>query len=238
MDRVKELIQLAQQGDQEAKNDIVKENAGLIWSIARKFMGRGYDLEDLFQVGSIGLLKCIEKFDLSMDVKFSTYAVPMIMGEIKRFLRDDGLIKVSRPLKEIAAKAKYAKEAMMHKNGAEPTVSQLAEAVGVSVEDLIMALEAGVEVESIYSTVYQNDGNPVYLLDKLENKKDDEENTIDFLTLKEMIGKLDKKERQVIVLRYFQDQTQSQVAKAIGISQVQVSRIEKRVLNAMRERFG
>lgn len=238
MDRTKELIKLAQNGDEVAKENIIIENSGLIWSIVRKFMGRGYDLEDLYQIGSIGLLKCIEKFDLSYDVKFSTYAVPMIIGEIKRFLRDDGMIKISRPLKETAIKAKYMQESMRHKNGGEPTMTELADALGISTEDLVLAMEAGRDVESIYSTVYQGDGSPVYLIDKLEQKADHDNNIVDIITLKEILGKLAPKERQIIMMRYFDDKTQSEIAKIIGISQVQVSRIEKRVLGTIREKFG
>lgn len=238
MDRTKELIKLAQQGDEYAKESIIKENSGLIWSIVRKFMSRGYDLEDLYQIGSIGLLKCIEKFDLSYDVKFSTYAVPMIIGEIKRFLRDDGMIKISRPLKEIAMKAKYMQEAMRHKNGCEPTVMELSKALEISAEDLVLAMEAGRDVESIYSTVYQGDGSPVYLIDKLEQKEGNDDNIVDIITLKDILGRLKPKERQIIMMRYFDDKTQSEIAKVVGISQVQVSRIEKRVLSAIREKFG
>lgn len=238
MDRTQELIQMAQKGDDTAKETLMKENSGLIWSIVRKFKGRGYDLEDLYQIGSIGLLKCIEKFDLSFEVRFSTYAVPMIMGEIKRFLRDDGMIKVSRPLKEMAAKAKYLQESMMHKTGKEPTIGELAQELGTSPEELVVAMDAGREVESIYSTVYQGEGNPVYLIDKLEQKEAEDNNLVDIITLKEILNKLDKKERQIIVMRYFDDKTQSDIAHVLGISQVQVSRIEKKVLNSIRERFG
>lgn len=238
MDRTQQLIQLAQKGDESAKELIIKENSGLIWSIVKKFKGRGYDLEDLYQIGSIGLLKCIEKFDLSFDVRFSTYAVPMIMGEIKRFLRDDGMIKVSRPLKEMAVKAKYLQESMMHKNGKEPTIKELANELSTTPEELAVAMDAGREVESIYSTVYQGDGSPVYLIDKLEQKEAQEDELVDIITLKEILGKLNQKERQIIVMRYFDDKTQSDIAKILGISQVQVSRIEKKVLSAIRQKFG
>ncbi len=238
MDHTKELIKQAQEGNEEAKELIIKENSGLIWSIVRKFMGRGYDMEDLYQIGAIGLLKCIEKFDLSFEVKFSTYAVPMIMGEIKRFLRDDGLIKVSRPLKEIAMKAKYLQESLRHKNGCDPTITEMAEELGVAPEELVMAMDAGREVESIYQTVYQGDSSPVYLIDKLGQKEDNGDNVVDIITLKEILGKLKPKERQIIMMRYFDDKTQSEIARVIGISQVQVSRIEKKVLCDIREKFG
>jgi len=232
-----ELIKRAQSGDIDATQEIVETNSRLVWSIVRKFIGRGCEPDDLFQIGSIGLLKCIEKFDLSYDVKFSTYAVPMIMGEIKRFLRDDGIIKVSRSLKEIAVKAMYMTDTLTKKNGAAPTVNELAENLDVDVTDLLMALEANNEVESIYQTVYQNDGNPVFLLDKLE-QKGSEEDIVDNITLKQAIGTLSGKERQIIMMRYFDDKTQSEVADMIGISQVQVSRIEKKILKRIRDNIG
>jgi RNA polymerase sporulation-specific sigma factor len=237
MDRTLELIKLAQAGDEEAKGSIVKENMGLIWSIVKRFINRGYEAEDLFQIGSIGLLKCIDKFDLNYEVKFSTYAVPMIMGEIKRFMRDDGMIKVSRPLKEMATKAKYAREAIIQRDGREPTINELAESINVSAEELALAMEAGMEVESLYSTIYQGDGSPIYLIDKLEQTESCDENSVDMIALKQIINQLNPKERQIIIMRYFHDKTQSQVAKIIGISQVQVSRIEKKVLQSIREKL-
>ena len=233
-----ELIKLAQNGDKNATEMIIEQNTGLIWSVVRRFLNRGYDADDLYQIGSIGLLKCIKKFDINFDVKFSTYAVPMIMGEIKRFLRDDGLIKVSRPLKEIATKAKYMRDVLTKQNDEEPTISELAIAIDVSLEDLIVALDADKEIESLYSTVYQSDGKSVYLIDKLELKNDNQEKIVDNIVLKDIIENLEPRERDIITLRYFEDKTQSQVAKIIGVSQVQVSRIEKRVLAKIREKFN
>ena len=232
------LIKLAQNGDEKAIETIIETNSGLIWSIVKRFLNRGYEADDLFQIGSIGLLKCIKKFDINYEVKFSTYAVPMIMGEIKRFLRDDGLIKVSRPLKEIATKAKYMRDVLTKKNNEEPTINELAIAIDVSIEDLVLALDADREVESLYSTVYQNDGKSVYLIDKLELKNDNQDKIVDNIVLKDIIENLDPREKQIITLRYFEDKTQSQVAKLIGVSQVQVSRIEKKVLTKIREKFG
>lgn len=237
MDNTLELIKLAQSGDKNASQKIVSQNMGLIWSIVKKFTNRGYEAEDLFQIGSIGLLKCIDKFNLDYDVKFSTYAVPMIMGEIKRFMRDDGMIKVSRPLKEMAAKAKYARETIIQRDGKEPTINELAEAINVSAEELALAMEAGMEVESLYNTIHQGDGNPIYLIDKLEQTEVCDENMVDMIALKQIINQLNKKERQIIIMRYFHDKTQSQVAKIIGISQVQVSRIEKKVLQSIKEKL-
>ena len=228
------LIKLAQNGDEKAIEIIIETNSGLIWSVVKRFLNRGYEADDLFQIGSIGLLKCIKKFDINYEVKFSTYAVPMIMGEIKRFLRDDGLIKVSRPLKEIATKAKYMRDVLTKKNNEEPTINELAIAIDVSIEDLVLALDADREVESLYSTVYQNDGKSVYLIDKLELKNDNQDNIVDNIVLKDIIDNLEPREKQIITLRYFEDKTQSQVAKLIGVSQVQVSRIEKKVLTKIR----
>jgi len=233
-EKMLELIHKAQSGDKDASDQIIRENMGLVWSVAKKFSGRGYDLEDLFQIGSIGLLKCIQKFDTSYDVQFSTYAVPMIMGEIKRFLRDDGMIKVSRPLKEIAVKARYMQDNIIKSTGRQPTVSELAGALDVSMEDLIMALEAGMEVESLYSTINQGDGTSIFLIDKLDQKSGENDNILDIIALKQVISQLKPKERQVIMMRYFDDKTQTEVAKEIGVSQVQVSRIEKKVLNNIR----
>ena len=230
-----ELITLAQQGDEEATETIIRENSGLIWSVVKKFAGRGYEADDLYQIGAIGLLKCIRKFDMSYDVKFSTYAVPMIIGEIKRFLRDDGIIKVSRPMKELAGKARYMQEALTNRLGRTPTLSELADEVGANVEDLIVAMESGLEVESLYTTIHQGDGGPIYLIDKL-NSHDNTE-MVDIIALKQIIGRLKPKERQVIWMRYFQDKTQTEVAKEIGVSQVQVSRIEKKVIEFLREQM-
>ena len=232
------LIERAQQGDDAAAEQLIKENSGLIWSVVKKFSKRGYEPDDLFQIGAIGLLKCIRKFDSSFDVKFSTYAIPMIIGEIKRFLRDDGLIKISRPLKELATKARYVQEQLTARHGRQPSIGELAKELGVDVEDLVVALEAGLDVESLHTTIYQGDGSPIYLIDKVAQNLDSSDKTITVMALKQLIDRLKPKERQVIVLRYFQDKTQMEVAKAIGVSQVQVSRIEKKVLQSLREALG
>lgn len=234
-DRVKELIKLAQNGDETAKSIIIKENSGLIWSIVRRFRERGCDAEDLFQIGSIGLLKCIDKFDLNYNVEFSTYAVPMVMGEIKRFLRDDGMIKVSRPLKELAVKARYMQEAMFKKNGEMPTVSVLAKAVGADTETLAEALESARDIESINRTVYQSDGNGIFLIDKITGGENNEDTIVDVIALREIMENMPETERKILKMRYFDDKTQAETASAIGISQVQVSRIEKRAKEFLKE---
>lgn len=232
-----ELIKRSKQGDKEARNQVVTENIGLVWSIVRRFANRGHELDDLFQIGSIGLIKAIDKFDTSFEVKFSTYAVPMITGEIKRFLRDDGMIKVSRSLKETAYKAKIASDKLGNFLGREPTIEEISKELSVPIEDIVMALESGAEVESLYKTIYQGDGNAIYLIDKLEENKDENQSMIDRIALKEILDTLEEKDRDLIKLRYFYDKTQTDIAKELGISQVQVSRLEKKILKKMRERF-
>ena len=238
MDETGRLIQLAHGGDQEARDRLVSENLGLIWSIVRRFNGRGYEMEDLFQIGSIGLLKAIDKFDLSFDVKFSTYAVPMISGEIRRFLRDDGIIKVSRVLKETAAKAKGMKEQLNIRLGREPTMQEIADAMGICVEELASAMESGAEVESLQKTIYHGDGNSIHLMDKLEEKSNPAEEVLNKILLGKLLKELEPQERKIIVLRYYKELTQTQIAKELGISQVQVSRLEKKILKAMREKLA
>ncbi len=238
MDRTIELIKRAREGDQTARNQVAAENLGLVWSVVRRFAGRGHDLEDLYQIGCIGLLKCIDKFEPAFDVKFSTYAVPMIMGEVKRFLRDDGMVKVSRSLKETAYKVYTVREKMVNENGTEPTLEELASCLDIDKEEIVVALEANSEVESIYKTIYQNDGNAIYLIDKLVSTEDESQKAINQLALEELMQQLDEKERTIIRMRYFEDKTQTEIAGKLGISQVQVSRMEKKVLLKMREQIN
>lgn len=230
-----ELIQKAQDGDKKATEKLVEFNLGLVRSIIKKFKNRGYDREDLFQLGSIGLIKAIQNFDTSYNVKFSTYAVPMIMGEIKRFLRDDGIIKVSRSLKETYQKIHQAKENLSKILQREPTLEEISEELKIDKEEIIMALESGYTPEYLYATIHQDDGSPVLLIDKISDESAEDISVVDHITLKEMISKLESRERQIVVMRYFQDKTQTEIAKKLGISQVQVSRIEKKILNRMRE---
>ena len=237
MDHTIALIQKSHQGDEEAKAQIVEENTGLIWCVVKRFYNRGAEAEDLFQIGSIGLLKAIDKFDLSYDVKFSTYAVPMISGEIKRFLRDDGMIKVSRSLKEMAYKAHCCREKLQGENGDEPSLGEIAKTMQVDKEELVLALEAGAEIESLHKTIYQKDGHEIQLLDKLEEKDEREEAVLNRMLLSQLLEQLRPEERQLIYLRYFANKTQTEVGKILGISQVQVSRMEKRILEEMREKI-
>lgn len=230
-----ELIQLARDGNKEALNKLIQMNLPLVSSISKKFLNRGYDYEDIFQIGSIGLVKAVNNFDSKFNVKFSTYAVPMIIGEIKRFLRDDGIIKVSRNIKNVARKLHYDKEALTKKLDRAPTVEELAQYSGVNKEEIILATESVYGLQYLYDTIHQDDGSPVLLIDKLSENADEDGELVDKLALKEALKSLDVKSRQIIMLRYFKDKTQIQVAKMLGISQVQVSRIEKKVLKQMRE---
>ena len=233
-----ELLQRAHDGDKEARDRLVMENIGLVWSIVKRFSGRGCETEDLFQIGSIGLLKAIDNFDLSMDVKLSTYAVPMITGEIRRFLRDDGMIKVSRPLKELAMKIYSARERMEFSLGREPTIEELAGQVGVSREEVAASLEAGAEVESLYRPVGKEDDGNGCLLDKLAEKSSENEKVLDKIVVKELLSGLGRQEQEIIIRRYFENQTQTKIAEDLHISQVQVSRLEKKILPQLREKLA
>lgn len=234
MDNTIALIRKSHDGDKEAREELVEKNIGLVWCVVKRFYGRGADPEDLFQIGSIGLLKAIDKFDLSYEVQFSTYAVPMISGEIRRFLRDDGMIKVSRSLKELSYKSLREREKMTRSLGREPTLKELAEALQVGQEEIVQAMESATEVESIYKPIHQKEGSEILLMDKLEEKEQQEEKVIDRIVLKELLELLEAEERRVIYLRYFVGKTQSEVGKKLGMSQVQVSRMEKRILNKLR----
>lgn len=231
---IEELLKAAKNGDISAQNAIVEENMGLVRSMVKRFLNRGHEPEDLFQIGCIGLIKAIQKFDLSFNVKFSTYAVPMIMGEIKRFIRDDGIIKVSRSLKELAIKAMSLQETIIKECDREPTVKELAQRLGVSPEELATAMEAGIKPESLYATTADDGKEGKALIDKIESKIDHEGEIVDRLLVRQLLETLDERAQKIIILRYFKQKTQSCIAEMLGISQVQVSRIEKKVLEAMR----
>lgn len=255
MEEISVLIEKSQAGDKEAREVLIESNLGLVHHIVRRFGGRGYEMEDLFQIGTIGLMKAIDKFDLSYEVKFSTYAVPMILGEIKRFLRDDGMIKVSRSLKENGMKARMAMDRLTGRLGREPFLYEVAEEAGLTVEEIELALEAGAEVESIYKSVYQADGSEVYLVDKVVggtggrmtgahlttgcsiSEDYEKEQLLNHLLLGQLLDTLAEREQELIRMRYFQEKTQSEVAAKMGISQVQVSRMEKKILLQMREKM-
>ena len=233
------LIRKAQSGEKKAREVLIEQNLGLVHHIVKRFLGRCYDAEDLFQIGVIGLIKSIDKFDTSYDVKFSTYAVPLITGEIKRFLRDDGMVKVSRTLKENGMKVRYATERLGNKLNREPTLAEVAREAALTDEEVVMAMEANVQVESIYKSVYQNDGNEIFLVDQLaDEKQNEQELVLNHMVLSQLISGLPQKEQKPIKLRYYQDKTQTEVAKVLGISQVQVSRLEKKILLDMRQKMG
>ena len=235
-DQTLELIEKVQKyNDEEAKEILIKNNLGLVRSVISKFSNIGYERDDLFQLGSIGLIKSIYKFDSKFNVKFSTYAVPMILGEIKRYLRDDGMVKVSRSLKQIAIKAKTQTEILTKKLGREPSIDEIAQELDVEKEDLVMAMEANFSVEYLHGVIHEEEGSPICLIDKISLKgENEEEKLIDNLLLKQILNKLEKRERQIIVLRYFEDKTQSEIGDILNISQVQVSRIEKKVLSKLK----
>jgi RNA polymerase sporulation-specific sigma factor len=229
-----ELLHKANSGDKEAFNLLVAKNSGLVWSIVKRFLNRGYEKDDLYQLGCIGLIKAIKKFDFSFNTQFSTYAVPYIVGEIKKFLRDDGIVKVSRYLKETAGKVKLSTEFFFAKNGIEPTVSELSKHLGIQEDEIIMALDVMKPTESLNATLNDDDKNPIFLLDKISGSDGEEDKQIEKIILKQLMADLTPKERQIISMRYLKGETQGKVAYMLGISQVQVSRMEKRIIDNMR----
>lgn len=231
---VVELLREAQNGDDASMEKLVRHNTALVKSIVKKYLGRGVEFDDLYQIGCMGLVKAIQNYDETFNVRFSTYAVPMIAGEIKRFLRDDGMIKVSRSLKELAGKAAAAQERLRRTLGADPGIQELAKEVGAEPEELALALEASRPHMSIYEQVY-DDGSEVTLLDHMQPEKDEDNFIVDKILLKELLGKLEARERQLILLRYFQDKTQSEIARLMGVSQVQISRLENKIITKLRE---
>ncbi len=237
-ENIESLIGKAKNGDLTARNIIVEENIGLVRSVLKRFSGRGHETEDLFQIGCIGLIKAIEKFDPAFEVKFSTYAVPMIIGEIKRFIRDDGIIKVSRSLKELALRAISVQEIMRREENREPTVKELAAKLEVSAEDLAAALEAGLRPESLYAEPKEEGKEGKALIERLESARNCEKEIVDRILIGELLADFDDREKKIIIYRYFKQKTQAQIATQLGISQVQVSRIEKKVLALMREKVN
>lgn len=232
-EKLQTLLERAHAGDQAAREAILEQNINLVRSIVHRFTGRGYEWDDLFQIGCIGLVKAIDRFDTAYDVKFSTYAVPMIIGEIRRFIRDDNPIKVSRSIKELALKIHRTQEKLQGALGREPTVGEIAEGLLLPVQEVVAALEAVQPTTSIYAQSTRDDGDSILLLDHLRHS--DDEGIFENLALREVIAKLPPKEQTVIHLRFFEDKTQSEIAEVIGLSQVQVSRIEKNALRLMKE---
>lgn len=237
MDRTEELIRKSQDGDKKAREVLIEENIGLIHHVVKRFLGRGVEAEDLFQIGAVGLVKAVDRFDLSFGVRFSTYAVPMIAGEIKRFLRDDSMIKVSRSLKELAMKAARLREQLFMERGEEPGVEELAGRLGVEPEELVQAMDSSTEVESLQKIVCQGDSEGLSLMDRVDYGRDDHEALLRRMLLEQLLSSLEPKERRLIILRFFYDKTQAQVAGELGMSQVQVSRLEKKILASLKSRL-
>ena len=231
-------IQKAQQGDKEERDRLVTGNVGLVYMVMKRFSNRGCEMDDLFQIGVIGLLKAVDKFDISRELSFSTYAVPMIIGEIRRFLRDDGMLHVSRQIKENARKIAAAKEELKKTNNCEPAMEELARMTGLTMDDILMAMEATTEIESIYQPIYAGkDGSQVVLADQLEDVTKNENELLNRITVVQMLEGLEDRERRLIELRYMEGKTQSECAKILGMNQVAVSRLEKRILIGLRKQL-
>ena len=244
-----ELIKRARAGDKLARDQVIRDNMALVYSIVARFGGRGYEMEDLGQIGAIGLIKAVNTYRADKKIKLTTYAarcieneilmyaVPMITGEIKRFLRDDGAIKVSRSLKENGWKAKKKEQELSLKLGRNPTMEELCESLAMKREEVVMAMDAVSEVDSLYKTLYQKEGSEILLVDKIQSKKDESEEVLNRITLEKLLQELAGRERALIQKRYFEEKTQVQVAKELEMSQVQVSRLEKKILASMRKKI-
>ena len=235
MDETMDLIRRAHAGDEEAREQLVMGNVGLVWSVARHYSGRGHELEDLFQIGCIGLLKAVDKFDLGFQVRFSTYAVPMIAGEIRRFLRDNNALRVSRSLRDTAYKAMQARETLEKQLGREPTVNEIAQQAGLSRREVTAALESVVEPLSLEEPLYTDGGDAMYVIDQVRDP-DGEDSWISGLQFRETVASLTPREKRIMELRYLKGETQMEVAREIGISQAQVSRLEKAALEQFRSK--
>ena len=233
---IKDIIN-AQNGNEEIMEKLIKENAGLIWSIVRRFKDRGYELEDLYQIASIGFIKSIKRFDTSFEVKLSTYAVPYILGEIKRFIRDDGSIKISRSIKETAIKIRDIQSKYFKKFGKDITINEISKELKISKEDVNIALDSLNPVISIYEGSNSDDENSLSIIDKISTSIDEAEKITNKISVERLIENLDDREKKIILLRYYKNKTQTEVSSILGISQVQVSRIEKKILNSMKTKL-
>ncbi|MBR4945298.1 MAG: RNA polymerase sporulation sigma factor SigF [Peptococcaceae bacterium] len=228
------LLLQAKAGDDAARERLINCNLRLVFNLIQRFSSRGYEMEDLFQIGTIGLIKAIDKFDTTYDVRFSTYAVPMIVGEIRRFLRDDGPIKISRSLKETGIRIRYAQEQLTKELGRAPKLNEVAEKLEITPEQLTEALEATQYLTSIHEEVYQDDGDAIYVIDQLADR-DEDGRFLEHMALGEVMERLPEREKNILYLRFYRDKTQTEVARRIGISQVQVSRLERSALKKVRE---
>lgn len=229
-----ELIKKVKAGDKKAREKYIKGNLRLVLSVVQRFNQSGENLDDLFQIGCVGLIKAVDNFDVSQQVKFSTYAVPMIVGEIRRFLRDNSQIRVSRSLKDTAYKAIYAKERLIKEKQIEPTINEIAAEIGAPIEDIVMALDAIQSPVSLYEPIYNDGGDTLYVMDQVSDNKNTEDNWISSIALCEAVKKLQAREKQIIRMRFYHGKTQMEAAKELGISQAQVSRLEKNALRTMK----
>ncbi len=229
-----ELIKKVKAGDKEAREKYIRGNLRLVLSVVQRFSGNGENMDDIFQIGCIGLIKAIDNFDLSLNVRFSTYAVPMISGEIRRHLRDNTQVRVSRSLRDTAYKAIYAKEKLMKEHQKEPTMNEIASEIGISKEEIVYALDAIQTPVSLYEPVYTDGGDALYVMDQIGDNKNTEENWVKSIALKDAVKRLTQKEKEIIMLRFYEGRTQMEVAGELGISQAQVSRLEKNALRNMR----
>jgi len=236
LDQTREWIRRAKEGSKEAKEKLIMENTGLVWNVVKRFGGRGYDKDELFQIGCIGLIKSIERFDLNYDVKFSTYAVPLIAGEIRRFFRDDGIIKVSRKWKEDGYKIYQSMQKLTQELGREPDLKEISKHSGISIEDIVLAMDANAEVESLNRT-FQTEGKEVAVMDRIPSEENMEEKLLESIALKQAMEELTEKEQDLIRKRYFQNKTQTEVSRDYGLSQVQISRMEKKILLKLKNSF-
>ena len=230
-----ELLRRAREGDRQAREELISGNLRLVLSVIQRFSGRGENVDDLFQVGCIGLIKAIDNFDVNMDVRFSTYGVPMIIGEIRRYLRDNSAIRVSRSIRDTAYRVLQAKEAYQAEHQREPTVDQIAEVLGLKREDVVMALDAVVEPVSLFEPIYSDGGDTVCVMDQVRDKKNTDEAWLEHIALEDAISKLSQREQRILALRFFQGKTQTEVSAEVGISQAQVSRLEKNALNQIKK---
>lgn len=231
-EKMRELIFLSQEGDKIARQTMIEGNTRLVWSIVQRFASRGADLEDLFQIGCIGLMKSVDKFDLSYEVKFSTYAVPMIIGEIQRFLRDDGMVKVSRSIRELSFKIRHATDDFIRLHERQPTLTELATKLDVTMDELVLASDALRDPASLHEQLFESEGDALTLMDQLRDERS--ERSFDHIPLRDILSRLGKREQTIIYLRYYLDCTQSDIAERLGISQVQVSRLEKKILKQLK----
>ena len=234
-DETMELLRRSKEGDKRAREELIAGNLRLVLSVIQKFSGRGENADDLFQVGCIGLIKAIDNFDISQNVRFSTYGVPMIIGEIRRYLRDNSAVRVSRSMRDTAYKVLQAKERLINQNQREPTVEEIAKELGIKRQDVVFAIDAIMEPVSLYEPVYTGSGDAIYVMDQVSDTKNTDESWMEQIALTEAISKLSERERHILALRFYAGKTQMEVSAEVGISQAQVSRLEKNAINQIKK---